>query len=394
MRIAIVGVGVAGGVIATGLAGLPGVQVMGFERVGPEDHAVAGNGLNVGPNALLALDRALPSLAARLREASLPWRQWRAATVTGEPLYEVALPSVAASDGLRIRWAELYRACREGVSASVRYQATLASVERPSDGGPLALTVVRPDGERLRVGDIDLLVAADGRYSAVRETLCGAPSITHLGVANFRVLLRDDGAWPIDDLEQWFNGPHRLLAFRLRDGLVYLSGNLPIGVGQAIPEEQRGAEWLERCFTPPAGAMAPVARELLAGACRAARAGELHWSRLQEIDVRWRDDGGRVLYPGDAGHAMVPTLGQGATTAIEDGAVFVEMVHQALAQGWDAPTLLARFEARRRDRIDFIRAFSWEASDVILADRFSLVGVRAKGAPPYCEKLRRLYEPG
>ena len=33
MRIAIVGVGVAGGVIATGLAGLPGVQVMGFERV-------------------------------------------------------------------------------------------------------------------------------------------------------------------------------------------------------------------------------------------------------------------------------------------------------------------------------------------------------------------------
>ena len=110
--------------------------------------------------------------------------------------------------------------------------------------------------------------------------------------------------------------------------------------------------------------------------------------------MRWRDDGGRVLYPGDAGHAMVPTLGQGATTAIEDGAVFVEMVRQALAQGWDAPTLLARFEARRRDRIDFIRAFSWEASDVILADRFSLDGVRAKGAPPYREKLRRLYEPG
>ena len=56
--------------------------------------------------------------------------------MTGEPLYEVALPSVAASDGLRIRWAELYRACREGVSASVRYQATLASVVRRLQPAP------------------------------------------------------------------------------------------------------------------------------------------------------------------------------------------------------------------------------------------------------------------
>lgn len=67
MRIAIAGVGVAGGVIATGLAQLPGIEVMAFEKVGPEDHAMAGNGLNVGPNAMLALERALPELAVRLR---------------------------------------------------------------------------------------------------------------------------------------------------------------------------------------------------------------------------------------------------------------------------------------------------------------------------------------
>lgn len=68
--------------------------------------------------------------------------------------------------------------------------------------------------------------------------------------------------------------------------------------------------------------MAQAPRGLLHGACRAAGNGALHWSRLQEATTCWHDDSGRVLFPGDAGHPMVPTLGQGATTAIEDGAVF------------------------------------------------------------------------
>ncbi len=120
MRVAIAGVGVAGGVVATGLAAMPGVEVLAFERVGPEDHAVAGNGLNVGPNALIALDRVMPELAARLRDASLPWRQWHASTMAGEHLLHLPLAEVAASDGMRIRWAELYRVCRERVLPQVR----------------------------------------------------------------------------------------------------------------------------------------------------------------------------------------------------------------------------------------------------------------------------------
>jgi salicylate hydroxylase len=396
MKIAIAGVGVAGGVIATGLARLPGVELVAFEKVGPDDHAVAGNGLNVGPNALLALDRALPELAARLRALSLPWRRWRASTMGGEPLYQVPLSEVAACDGLRIRWAELYRACRGDPAPGVRYRAEVQAVHRPDPQGPLALTVRTADGSCARVEGVDLLVVAEGRYSALREQLCGPPAVTQLGVANFRVLLRDDGAWPIDDLEQWFTGPHRLLAFRLRDGLVYLSGNLPIDAGQPVPEAHRTAAWLAARYAPPGTAIDAVPRRLLEGACAAADAGGLHWSRLQESTVRWRDrDDGRVLFVGDAAHAMVPTLGQGATTAIEDGAAFVETfaetVGDAAATDADVPALLRRFEARRRERVDFVRAFSWEASDVIMAERFTLDGVRAKGRPAYRAKLARLY---
>lgn len=391
MRIAVAGVGVAGGVIATGLAALPGVEVLAFERVGPEDHAVAGNGLNVGPNALLALDRADPNLAARLRQAALPWRQWRASTMAGEELVHVPLARVAACDGLRIRWAELYRACREHNAGVVRYHAEVESVHRDASGGPVAVTVRSAGGQRQRIEQIDLLIAAEGRFGGLRPQLCGAPEITYLGVANFRVLLNDNGQWPLDDLEQWFQGPNRLLAFRLRDGLVYLSGNLPIEPGQDTPAHVKTAAWLARSYTPETGPMAEVPMGLLDGACRAADRGELHWSRLQESTVRWLDDSGRVLFPGDAGHAMVPTLGQGATTAIEDGAVFVEMFREALQADLDVPQLVRNFQQRRKERVEFIRAFSWEASDVLMADRFSLAAVRAKGEEAYLQKLIRLY---
>lgn len=391
MKVAISGVGVAGGVIATGLATLPGVEVLAFERVGPEDHAVAGNGLNVGPNALLALDRALPALAARLRAVSLPWRQWRASTVGGELLLHQPLADLASCDGLRIRWAELYRACREHNAGVVRYQAEVEAVHRSDDAGRLALTVRTGEGQQQRIGGIDLLIAAEGRFSGLRSQLCGAPGITHLGVANFRVLLQDQGRWPLDDLEQWFNGPHRLLAFRLRDGLVYLSGNLPIDPGQDTPAHVKTAAWLDRCYTPAGGPMAEVPARLLEGACHAAERGELHWSRLQESTVCWHDASARVLFPGDAGHAMVPTLGQGATTAIEDGAVFVALFREALVQGLEAPALVHRFVQQRRARVDFIRQLSWQASDVIMADRFSIAGVRAKAEPAYTAQLRRLY---
>jgi salicylate hydroxylase len=213
-------------------------------------------------------------------------------------------------------------------------------------------------------------------------------------VANFRVLLEDGGKLPVDDLQQWFNGPARLIAFRLRDGLVYLSGNLPIARGIEVDHEVRTSEHIARAYLPADGVMTEVPRWLVRQACDAADRGELHWSRLQEAGVCWQAGGGRVLYPGDAGHAMVPTLGQGATTAMEDGATFVREFQQAWeaeGEALDVPALLQRYEAQRAPRIDFIRAFSWEASDVLTIAGFSLEAVRSKGDEAHRAKLRQLY---
>ncbi|MFG2558595.1 FAD-dependent oxidoreductase [Streptomyces sp. NPDC048496] len=59
-----------------------------------------------------------------------------------------------------------------------------------------------------------------------------------------------------------------------------------------------------------------------------------------------RYQSGRAVLLGDAAHAMVPTLGQGANMAIEDSVV---LAHHA-APGADLPAALARYDQQRRPR--------------------------------------------
>lgn len=63
---------------------------------------------------------------------------------------------------------------------------------------------------------------------------------------------------------------------------------------------------------------------------------------------------GRLALLGDAAHAMLPHLGQGANQAIEDGvalAVFLEGHNSA-----EVADALRRYEAFRRERTDVVQA--------------------------------------
>ena len=58
LKVAIVGCGVAGSVLAYSLSRMQGVEVVCYEKASLEDHSEAGTGLNVGPNAIKVLQHA------------------------------------------------------------------------------------------------------------------------------------------------------------------------------------------------------------------------------------------------------------------------------------------------------------------------------------------------
>ncbi len=72
---------------------------------------------------------------------------------------------------------------------------------------------------------------------------------------------------------------------------------------------------------------------------------------VQEVETPTYHQG-RILLIGDAAHAFPPLLAQGAAMAIEDAASLAEL----LGKSGDVDQVLRAYEARRRPRVETIRA--------------------------------------
>lgn len=390
MRIVIVGAGVAGCVMARKLSRLDGVEVTCLERVQRDDHSEAGTGLNIGPNAVKALTSVDPELADLITQASFPWRHWRVSLTDGTVLFDLPLAEVAEGPGWRIRWSELYHVLREAAGASVLYGCEISSMDR--DAADPRKTVIEwtQNGTTQRLDQIDLLIAADGRYSRVRRAISGEPSVRHVGVAIFRLLVPDTSNGLIEDYEQWFNGPNRLLSFRVPDSHIYIAGAFPISPEQPIPEDLKTPAVLRETFMPRAAPPSAQTCWLIDAICQ--NAGDTHWARMQEHDMLYRASDGHVLYLGDAAHGMVPTLGQGATQAIEDAANAAALITRRYQAGQrDVDGWLSEIEALRNDRMRFVMEFSLDATDTMLAGADPIAGTQHKNEAPFRNKLNALY---
>ena len=381
MRIGIIGTGVAGSVLAEMLADAPGITVEAFDRMTEGDASEAGTGLNVGPNAMKALRLHLPRRHEAARAASLPWQHWFIETSRGERLFDLDLLDVADETGIRLRWSELYRVLREPVAPMTRRGLTLEGLEQDAAGRPVP---VLKDGAGAlhRFGGFDLLVAGDGRYSRLRALTLGVPKPEFHGIAMTRLLVPDAHDCPYEEYGQWFEGHARLLAYRLPGGAAYIAGAIPLASPEAeIAPEMRTPDYQGRLYMPKDGEACPavawMSRKL------AEMVDDIHWARLQVSPLARSAMDGRVLFLGDSAHAMVPTLGQGATQAIEDGVI----AGAVLRSGGD----VAQIGALRDERIEFIRQFSLEASDTMMPWGDPIEGSRRKSRPEFLTKLRRMY---
>ncbi len=254
------------------------------------------------------------------------------------------------------------------------------------------LTIAKTADPRAQTYDTaDLLVVAEGRYSALRDALFGVATQRFVGAALFRTLCAapEDLPCPIDDYGQWFSGPNRLLAFRVPGGAVYCAGSCPLPPGAPLHDEMKTAAYLRKLYTPREGALSPAAAFLVDNMARNVE--RLHWARLQEGPMVFEHPSGRVLALGDAAHPMVPTLGQGATQAVEDACVTGLAILQALEAGQPLASVPAEVGRLRRDRVRFCMDLSREASDTMLAGGEPIVGTRWKTEPDFRAKLAQLY---
>jgi salicylate hydroxylase len=390
MRIVIIGAGVAGCVMARRLSLLDGAEVTCLERVTRDDHSEAGTGLNVGPNAVKALTSVDPELADNITRASYVWRNWRISLTDGTVLFDLPLADVADGPGWRIRWSELYRVLREAAGASVHYGCEITSIGRDAADPRKTSVAWTQDGKTSRLDGIDLLIAADGRYSGTRCVISGEPRSKLTGVAISRVLVPDTSNGLIDDYEQWFNGPNRLLSFRVPPDHIYIAGAFPIPPEAEIAPAQKMPDALRAAYTPRSAPPSAQARWLIDSICE--NVADTHWARMQEHELLYRASDANVLYLGDAAHGMVPTLGQGATQAIEDAANAAALITKRYNQGKrDIESWLSEIEVLRKDRMRFVMEFSLAATDTMLPGADPVEGTRHKNEAPFQDRLKALY---
>jgi salicylate hydroxylase len=399
MKVVIVGAGVAGSILAYILQQTPGIEARCFEQVGAGEQSDAGTGLNIGPNAVKTLAAHVPDLYDAVLGVSVLWRNWRISLTDGTVLMDLPLAQVADNPGIRLRWSELYRVLRKAAAQRIRFDTKIIACGRSAREPGKLFFEARSNGNRIAMEDVDLLVACDGRYSQVRKDFAGLAGVRQVGVCIFRLLVPDDSGGLIDDYEQWFNGPNRLLAFRVPErawsDMVYIAGSFPIPAGADIPESAKSTAALRAAYTPASGAPSPACRWMIETMC--ARLADIHWARVQEVEPLFADPTGHVLFLGDAAHGMVPTLGQGATQAIEDACLAGSQIraHWLAARrakaALDVPSLVAAIAQKRAERVRFVMEFSLEATDTMLAGADPVGGTKKKLERAFQEKLRRLY---
>jgi salicylate hydroxylase len=233
----------------------------------------------------------------------------------------------------------------------VRFGARVDGVEQDDSHAELLLG----DGSRMRS---DVVVAADGIRSSLRQQLVGADEPVFSGTVVYRGLADKDAVEELhpDHVNRYWLGPNRhAVAYWIS------SGDL-LAVNAAIRE----ADWARESWTdeaPPeeilpafAGWHEPLlervrrCRIFLRGAVFVRRPLE-HWSF------------GRVTLLGDAAHAMEPFQAQGAAQAIEDAYVLAECV--ADASSADVAEALRRYEQVRMQRAEEMQDSSRAAADTL-----------------------------
>jgi salicylate hydroxylase len=210
------------------------------------------------------------------------------------------------------------------------------------------------DGEGARVSfangavvEADIVIAADGIHSALRPYVTALSQPVFSGTVAYRGLVESELVpdWPAASWLMWLGEGKHFLTYPVRAGTL-------INYVGFVPADQEMKESWSAPGDPDA-----LRREFAGWDARIAallrQVRTTFRSALYDRDPLPSWTRGRLALLGDAAHAMLPHLGQGANQSIEDGMALATIV--ARASRANAAAALLIYERLRRGRAALVQ---------------------------------------
>ncbi|GGN94845.1 FAD-dependent oxidoreductase [Saccharibacillus kuerlensis] len=350
--ILIIGGGIAGLCAAIALQHI-GMQVKVYEKnAGP---AAAGAGIIIAPNALQALKPY--GISDEIIRRGYPSSGFRLMSDRGQYLTQLAVPADYGSQ-YSIHRKDLHQILLSALPpGTVEWGKSFSRLEQRDN----CVRAVFDDGS---YAEGDLLVAADGIYSGVRQQLVPAETYRYAGYTCWRGVVSGDHLPGLSPhfIETW--------GTKGRFGIVPLPQNKVywyalINARQSDPRlANYSAQELHRQF---ANYHNPIPDLLL----KTTPSDIIHRDIVDIMPMK-SFYSGRIVFVGDAAHAITPNMGQGACLAMEDARVLSDCLH-ASAGDHEA---FVHYDARRRKRIQQISAQSWKIGKVAQSESFLFASIR------------------
>lgn len=308
----------------------------------------AGAGIQLGPNAtrLLQAWGLGPALA---QAAFSPSRLDVRSAATGRALARMALRDFEARYGapyLTVHRADLQSMLLQAVRAMGRSPETATRVASASDAG--GAVVVRTSDTQEH--QCDVLVGADGLWSAVRAAVCGDAPPSPTGHVAWRALVSQSSlpeALRVQHVTVWLGPRLHFVCYPVRAGDLLNAVAIVHGAGRGV-----ATDWDQAGAAPDLhaamGLMCTPLQDLVH-----ALAGWRLWTLHDRPPVRGPEAmaRGRIALVGDAAHPMRPYLAQGAAMAMEDAAELGRCLSRARGADVDVPVALGRYALSRWQRV-------------------------------------------
>lgn len=344
-KVAIIGAGMGGLAAASNLLAL-GFDITIYEQA--RAFMRVGAGIQQGPNSVKVL-RGM-GLEERVRDLAFrpEMTRYREAA-TGELLWERRqgdeYEAKYGAPQLLLHRADLHEALASIVPPDIiRRSKKLVGFTQDESGVDMRFA----DGEAARA---DLMIAADGVHSAVRERLLGPEKPRFTGRVAYRTtfpadLIRDA---EIEGSTKWMAKDRHIVIYFInprRDEIYFVTSTPEPGFNVESWSQEGDLDALRRDYA----GFHPTVRAVLE-ACPA-----VHKWALVERDPLPFWTQGRVALLGDACHPMTPYMAQGAGTSIEDAAVLARCLKDVSPKNFSAA--LKVYERSRKPRTSWIQTSS------------------------------------